>query len=228
MHIKMANLYAAYVWVVLPYLLLKYNLVSLKIFKPMYNFIFLGFVVVIMAFANQQIMLDRCGMYSIGTIAYATLVPWVFMLGATLVVLEIMPGWKQPFANTFGYVFFKFAGGAPSVVYLLQPNLDSLKYITEDPSLLANKFTVSNFEEMFNSFITQNIFKGDGASEPFRNVVVLKDMASEFVWYILVGTVAITTSQSIILSYKCTLVKDPNAPEPEVVPETTTIYENTS
>lgn len=224
----MANLYAAYVWVVLPYLLLKYNLVSRKIFKIMYNFIFLGVVVGTMAFANQQIMLDRCGMYSAGTIAYATLVPWIFMLGSILVILELMPGWKQPFANTFGYVFFKFAGGAPSVVNLLQPNLDSLKYITEDPSLLANKFTVSNFEEMFSSFTAQNIFKAEGDSDPFRKVVVLKDTVSEFVWYMLVGAVAITTSQSIILSYKCTLVKDPAAPEPEVVPETTTTYVNDS
>jgi hypothetical protein len=117
------------------------------------------------------------------------------------------------------------------VVNLLQPNLDSLKYITEDPSLLANKFTTSNFDEMCSSFITQNIFKADGDREAFRKVVVLKDMMSEFVWFMLVGAVAITTSQSIILNYKCTLVKDPNAPVAPVVPvvpETTTTYVNTS
>lgn len=223
------KLYGIYVSMVLPYLLLKYNLVCQKIFKIMFDFIFLGAVVVSMGFANQQIMVDRCGMSSAGTIAQATLGPWLFMLGATLVILQMMPGWKQPFANTFGYLFFKFAGGGPSVVNLLQPNLDSLKYITEDPSLLANKFTVSNFDEMVASFVQQNIFKADflEGQTQFRKVVVLKDIVSEMVWYLLVGAVAITTSQSIILNYKCTLVQEPAAP-PTTPPESSTVYVNDS
>jgi hypothetical protein len=213
---------------VVPYLVLKYNLVCQKVFKSYFNLILLALVVVSMGVMNSQIMLDRCGTYSAGTIAYATLVPWGVMLGATIAVLEFMPGWKQPFANTFGYLFFKFAGGGPAVLNLLKPNLDSLKYITEDPSLLANKFTDSNFDEMFASFIQQDVFKPDGVPDDFRKVVVLKDTVSEFVWYILVGAVAMTTSHSIILNYKCTLVNQSPVPPPPGPPVSSTTYVNTS
>jgi len=198
--------------------LLKYNM-NKNGNGPVYPFVDMAFIAVMgvsMYFINAEIMKSRCGSASVSTVVTATVVPWVVMFGITIAVLYVLPGWKQPFSNTIGYVGSLVAGGHQKVIALVDDKSDMFKYILESPALLINQFSLSNFSE--------TIAKIAPSADPakvleFRNIVLLKEVLAEMVWYLLVGFIIITTSYNIILNYKCTIT-DTSPPPPPSAPAT--------
>jgi hypothetical protein len=175
---------------------------------------FIAVMGVSMYFINVEIMKSRCGNASVSTVVTATVVPWVVMFGSIVAILHFFPGWKQPFSNTIGYVGALMANGQQKIIALVDDKSDVFKFILESPALLINQFSLLNF----NDTITKIAPHPDPAKVlAFRNIILLKEVIAEMVWYLLVGFIIITTSYNIILNYKCTIT-DTSPPPPPKAP----------
>lgn len=144
-------------------------------------FIFVVFIIVLIIF---QIMASVFG-YKNYAISYTgnndidisskipqiilyTIIPWVVMFGSLVALLKVFPGWKLPFANTFGYFIVKLLGIKSLATKLiisydeignsLEPDTDdenfnrairTVKPIIQDPSLILNEISSDNFDNFW-------------------------------------------------------------------------------
>jgi len=80
-----------------------------------------------------------------------------------------------------------------------------IQEIYDNPSLMINEITPNNFDT-FMSEMYRNRIIGKGAKNYFGklyNLVALKDCISELVWYLLVGSLVITTSYNALQNISC-------------------------
>jgi hypothetical protein len=155
---------------------------------------------------------DTCGTPQISEIFIWSLLPWFIIFIGFGLILEIMPSWKQPFSNTFGYLVTRLMGIKELLNKILKSNYTSknqslnkiMEDIYEDNSLLINKFTPDNFDFTINNlkqiFNTKqlSLFKNE-----FKQLVLVKDMISEFIWYIMIGILTSSMSSMGLLSSHC-------------------------
>ena len=160
----------------------------------------------------------------------ATIFPMVFIFGLLELMLNIYPGWVEPFSNTFGYGIVKLSGLSTTIKNLIKsPQTSStgkmvasaLNNIYNDPSIFINQFSYDN-KEAFDRTWNNSYANGNGlfvesaklaANESnlykeFRHCVKLKDIVGKFVWYILVGVLVTTKSYNNILNEPCSLNPD--------------------
>ena len=81
-----------------------------------------------------------------------------------------------------------------------------MQYVYDDPSLMINQFTPSNFDEMYASL--KDVLQDTDKKEAFRNIIRLKDLVSEWIWYLLGGSVAISSSYTILMNAECSKTAD--------------------
>jgi hypothetical protein len=149
----------------------------------------------------------------------------LFIFGLLQMLLTIFPGWLEPFSNTFGYAIAKI-GGAESVVRdVLKENASvtgtgdiskAINNIYNDPSIFLNQFNYNDKED-FNAkwskskdlFLPEEV-TGVGTSKyiNFRNMVKLKDLVAQFVWYMLAGILVTSRSYNYIINQPCALTPD--------------------
>jgi hypothetical protein len=183
-------------WLSAAYFYFKYTMK----FSDKANLLFFAVIVGFMYFINMAIIQSKCS--SPMPVFRATFLPWTFMFGSVLVALTLFPSWKTPFSNTFGYIVARIARGTQTLLELLVPN-KPLQYVYEDPSLLLNQFTTTNFETMFESM--KEIFIDDPVKkEALLQVIRLKEIISEWIWFLLAGSVAISSSYTILMNTECT------------------------
>ena len=164
------------------------------------NWIFFAIILVFMYVANLAVIQSKCS--SPMPVFRATFIPWVLMFAPVLLALMLFPSWKSPFSNTFGYLVARLAGGNKALLDLLVPN-QPLQYVYEDPSLLLNQFTTTNFETMFQS-MKEVMVDDDVKKAALLQVVRLKEIISEWIWFLLAGSVAISSSYTILMNTECT------------------------
>ena len=169
-------------------------------FSDSFNFLFFAIVVAFMYFANLAIIQSKCS--SPMPVFRATFLPWCLMFAPVLLALMMFPDWKKPFSNTFGYLVARIAGGNKALLDLLVPD-KPLQYVYEDPSLLLNQFTTTNFETMFQSM--KEVMVDDAVKkEALLQVIRLKEIISEWIWFLLGASVAISSSYTILMNTECT------------------------
>ena len=149
-----------------------------------------------------------------------TVVPWVMMFSIIMIVLELYPGWKAPFSNTFGYGLVKFSGAKKLMSEIFPPVEDqpesdgaksvkeSLAYIYSDQSILINEVTNENFENFWKETEAIRSGKSTGADEAslkykFKKLVKLKDIVGEYVWYMLTGSLVIAVGYNYLVTVTC-------------------------
>ena len=182
-------------WISAAYFYCKYTMK----FSNSLNYLFLAVIVAFMYFINMAIIQTKCS--SPMPVFRATFLPWTLMFAPTLVALSLFPDWKKPFSNTFGYLIARMAGGTKTLLELLVPE-KPLQYVYEDPSLLLNQFTTTNFETMFASM--KDVFVVDEAKKvALFNVIRLKEIIAEWIWVLLAGSVAISSSYTILMNTEC-------------------------
>jgi hypothetical protein len=136
-------------------------------------------------------------------VAKATFVPWTVLLGGIIVVLRVLPGWKQPFSNTFGYLVVLIGGGKQKLREMLQTETTpSLKFVQEDPWTLLVNFSTVTFDTTL-AALKRDYTINEEKVGAFRKIVLLKDLMSELIWFMLVGSIAITLSFTTMSAYKC-------------------------
>ena len=160
------------------------------------------FVVVLLLMYGMNVAIQKSKCSSTNSAVFtATFLPWCLMFGPLLVCLHFFPEWKKPFSNTFGYLLARVAGGNKALTDVLIPD-KPLHYVYEDPSLMLNQFTTSNFDEVYASL--KDVLQDSEKKETLRNIVRLKDLVSEWILYLLGGSVAISSSYSILMKAECT------------------------
>jgi hypothetical protein len=159
-----------------------------------------------------------------------TIFPMLFIFGLLELMLNIYPGWVEPFSNTFGYGIVKLSGLSTTIKNLIKsPQTSStdknvaaaLNNIYNDPSIFINQFSYDNKEAFDltwnNSYANGNGMFVSGAKtadqesnlyKDFRQCVKLKDIVGRFIWYILVGVLVTSKSYNDIISQPCSLNPD--------------------
>ena len=205
----MASTLSGYFTIVGLFILIKYNMPT----TILVDVGFLVAVVVVMLASNVEIQRSVCGEVDPGTIL-STLAPWT-MLGAILALLRFFPGWKKPFANTFGYLFMVFADGGGNLRRVHEhgenwsKNTRLKTMLEESPNALLYEMQYKPVEQFQTTIeklsADESVGKITNASSEINDLVsvlLLKDLIGEMVWYMLVGAVAITVSYNVVVSCK--------------------------
>ena len=216
---SMTTCMAAYFWLVAGACVVK----AFGVNQRAVDGVFFALVLGTMFLIYSAVMRERCGTVAFGPVLGATFGPWVFMLGGTMAALHFLPGWRQPFSNTFGYMVILIPAlhATSKLIKILSDSQQtSIELIKRNPSLMLNEFAGSTFEATILKLQTEGLVRKDAdAIAEFQKIVGIKDTVADFVWYMLVGIVAITTSFNLILNHSCqkTVMKDevfvPDEPE---------------
>ena len=199
----MSASFGTFFWISALFFFIKYN----TTLPDYFNVLFLGVIVLLMYFINISIMQTKCGTAT-APVMMATVLPWIGMFAPMMVALSYFPSWKTPFSNTVGYIVARIAGGTTALLALLKPGSEvKLHYVYNDPSILLNQFTPTNFEMVLDSF-KEDMEPTDATKQAFFKVVQLKDLISEWIWYLLTASVVISTSYTMLMNSQCTKTVD--------------------
>jgi len=131
-------------------------------------------------------------------------------------MLVIFPGWLEPFSNTFGYAIAKIGGAEKVVRDVLKEDATgdiskAISNIYNDPSIFLNQFNYENekdfklkWDKSANLFNTEAV-EDSPKYKDFRNMVKLKDLVAQFVWYMLAGILVTSRSYNYIINQPCGL-----------------------
>ena len=169
-----------------------------------------------------QVLNERCGQSSAGTV-FTAMLPWIFMLGGSMVALKVFPGWIQPFSNTFGYLLVNipiFNATDKLIAILAEGHQTSVELIQNNPRLMLNEFSSSGFDASMEKMQAEGLVR-PGDHSDFRQIIAGKDAVAAGIWYLLVGSVAITTAFNVLMNFTCQKVEMKDAPMEAPVEETT-------
>jgi hypothetical protein len=181
---------------------------------------------------NTSVISSTCGgnmASNFGSAFLLTLIPWVFIFGAVMVVLIMFPGFKSAFSNVIGY--FVVAGSANSILaeLLVDTNLNKvIDSSTQDPnkkteltnaaqailklvgnmSIMINQIVPDNFKEHWD--MMKPLMKPQYQSqEPVAlkqkllDLVVTRDNIGEALWYIYTAILLVSITQYAIATRSC-------------------------
>ena len=165
-------------------------------------------------YINVQNSYTKCGESQVYHSVVYTLIPNVLIFGLLTTMLDLFPGFLKPFSNTIGYFFVYWLGGISSTFNKMLVSKDKSRYIQQvydDNSMMINEITTGkygNIKEFFQegSRPGKNQIFNSGYKKflpKIFNLVVVKDLISKFIWYILVGGLVISTSFNSIMNMEC-------------------------
>lgn len=172
---------------------------------PYYDILFLCIVIFFIYSINVEIMKERCG--ASGSVIIPTLMPWLGIFAPFMGILYLFPEWKLPFSNTFGYLIVSITGGVNTIEKIVI-NKDKLALIYQSPSLLINQFTYTNFDKEVVNYKDVFDLEDVVAVNDFKTVLLLKEVISTWIWYMLMGSITVSTSYMMLMSTECTKTVD--------------------
>ena len=182
------------------------------------NIIYIGTLLAVQITINSSLAKTICNNpQSTTSGVVATIFPMLFIFGLLQLLLTIFPGWMEPFSNTFGYAIAKI-GGAESVVRdvlkkeATQEISKAISNIYNDPSIFLNQFNYNDQQDFDTKWTkSQELFIPQAQSttsercKSFKNMVKLKDLVAQFVWYMLAGILVTSRSYNYIINQPCGL-----------------------
>lgn len=180
--------------------------------------IYITSLIVSSLFINMHLTNALCGSTQVGTAIRVTIFPWLIIFGLLKMMLIQFPGWLIPFSNTFGYGIAKLAGLQKTFINVLKSKIETkdtqlseaLDVIYKDPSLLINE--IPNSTEGFNNWwkeskdggiIKSGLENTDEPANALRKFVELKNIISEFIWFLLTGLLTLSASYNYIINSAC-------------------------
>ena len=200
------------------YFPLKYYL---KSSEQVISIIYILLIIIIEYVINLDLTEKICGSNQVITALFVTAIPWILIFGVFNLMIMLFPGWLAPFSNTFGYGLVKIMGLSKVIHEIFKPksntsmkNLSdsdkniqhSLAQIYGNESLLINQITPSNFSKFWDTSSTlfKQGVKGDTKlKEKLENFVRIKYFVSEYIWYILIGSLITSASYNYIVNAGC-------------------------
>jgi len=169
---------------------------------------------------NMDMVTSTCNSSNWRLAFMVTIVPWVMMFCTIILILSVYPGWKTPFSNTFGYMMTKLSGSKKIMSEIFPPVGDStdgrakdikesLAYIYSDQSVLINEVTPNNFDifwkntEPIRSEKSKTGLEAADLKQKFLNLVKLKDIVGEYVWYLLTGSLVVAVGYNYLIASTC-------------------------
>jgi len=144
--------------------------------------------------------------------------PWMSILGICYAVLNVLPGWKSPFSNTFGYFITMFMlGGQHMIDEILDiPNAkdedEAIRLVLENNfGNLINDYTPNNIAEFrhIGSVIgasklkTKPYLPGESVYNNIAKLIMLKDFIAEGIWFMLMGIFVVNITDNYISVEAC-------------------------
>ena len=188
------------------------------------NIIYIGTLMAVLITINSSLAKTICdNPQSTSSGVVATIFPMLFIFGLLQILLTIFPGWMEPFSNTFGYAIAKIGGAEKVVKDVLKTDTQgsgaeiskAISNIYNDPSIFLNQFNYENEEDFKtkwgksgNLFIPSARLTTSTEYINFRNMVKLKDLVAQFVWYMLAGILVTSRSYNYIINQPCALSPD--------------------
>ena len=199
------------------YFIIKYktpnNIIKSK--QNMYFGIYTLLIVIGEYFINLGLTKAMCGTNQWGTATIVTIIPWVIIFGILKIMLIAFPGWLSPFSNTFGYGIARLSGLNNIMNKLIKPKIndsatpeskemqEALAHIYADKSLLINEITQENFELFWDKMKGLFTEQQDELKEKLKDMVRLKDIVSEYIWYMLTGTLVTSVGYNYTINIGC-------------------------
>ena len=159
---------------------------------------------------------------NVGTAAIATIIPWVLIFGLLNLLLTTFPGWLAAFSNTIGYAVASMVGVSSFFTEQLlnvgnEPDKDVLKVIQNiisDPSTIINTLNDENILSFWNRSVKAQPFKDLQPVEDvnaknnllfneLKKYIMLKNLVSYFIWYLLTGILITSISYNYMLTVPC-------------------------
>ena len=194
------------------------DLESLKTQRIVFGGVYILLLIVGEYFINLNLTNAICGTNQWDTALLVTMLPWVVIFGILNIMLLVLPGWLAPFSNTFGYGVAKLSGLRDLANDIFKSDVDygkagkdasdALAHIYTDQSLLINEITQANFDSFWDkmkSLFNPGVYDNSELKEKLRDMVRLKDLVAEFVWYMLTGGLVTSVGYNYIVNSSCTL-----------------------
>ena len=161
-------------------------------------FIFLVIIWLVQFFITFLSLQQQCNTPNYGLAAWSSFAMWFVLFVPLFWCLEYMPGWLQPFGNTFGYLFIKMNGAVSFMDGILKQEGGKiqkyLNYMKEDPWALFSMLSASTadpavnastkFDELIREEYLISPLPAD-AKSTFVNYVRAKESVAKFVFYVL-------------------------------------------
>ena len=174
--------------------------------SPYFDAIFISIVLLFMYFINVEIMKERCGVSA--SVILPTFMPWLFIFAPFMFILTVFPEWKTPFSNTFGYLAVYLTAGESTIEGIVK-NKDKLTMIYQSPALLINQFNHATFETVIAEKYAAEFDLTDAAKlSAFKDVLLMKDTIALWIWYMLIGSITVSTSYIMLMNSECTKTVD--------------------
>jgi len=174
------------------------------------------FILMIFAqyYINVQNSYTKCGESQIYHSVVYTLIPNVLIFGLLITMLDLFPGFLKPFSNTIGYFIVYWLGGITKLFNQMLVSKEKSRYIQQvydDNSMMINEITTGKYGNIMSFFKEgsrpgpDQIFNRNYKAQlpALFNRVVIKDLISKFIWYMLVGGLVISTSFNSIMNMEC-------------------------
>lgn len=200
---------------------LKYVLRETLTLQTITTLLFFMCVALLQYYVNFSFIKEKCGGKGDFTTSFInTIIPYFLIFIVVYLLLNSFPHWKSPFSNTFGYLISRIMGVRELLTRdILLSNTEtssgldnatqkSLALIYEDPSLLINSLTTENVREF--TVKSSKLFKpnADKHFQKLYDLVLLKDIVGEYIWYFLSGILATAYSVSNVSKLKCQVSSD--------------------
>ena len=184
-------------------------------------FIFLAIIWLVQFFITFLSLQQQCNTPNYGLAAWSSFATWFVLFVPLFWCLEYIPGWLQPFGNTFGYLFIKLNGVVSFMDSILKPKTNGdkiqkyLDYMKEDPWALFSMLTTSTENPTVDASKKFDNLKNDGylisplpaeSKSTFVNHVRAKENVAKFVFYLL--TLNLMADATVIVAQKnspCTI-----------------------
>lgn len=187
--------------------------------NPVFLYIYVLVVMITQFFINLNLTKSICGSSQWTLAVLSTFIPWTFIFSILVYVISVFPGWLKPFSNTIGYGIALLAGLNTTINKIIKfdkKNTDDkisqmLGYIYADNSMLINEITPSNFDyfwDKMKSLFKNGVYSNNSLKNELLNMVRLKHIVAESIWYILTGLLVTSITYNYILNSECSQSAD--------------------
>ena len=206
--------------------------------NQIYTLIYVIFLISGTYFINVGISKSICNENTIkwGTVFTLTLLPWIIIFGLLYFLLELFPGWINPFSNTIGYIIVNALGSTTTLQQVLKLSSEeknttlkkALENIEKNYSRFINEIDTNEYE--FKQFIKQlsnesfiksigdntnneeQLYGNPKVIELFA-LVKIKELIGKLFWYILAGTLIASISYNFLINMTCEKTLDQSKKE---------------
>jgi len=218
-----------FIGLTIAYFAAKYSFGGDDIKGTVFTGIYFMLLFALMVHLNNTLIMEKCHGISNNTIfliVFGTLLPWMGILGVTYILITIMPGWKAPFSNTFGYAAIYLAGAENTLSEIIQTKYSQnisdadaskisgemkltssvISSIYENKALLINEVTPDNytqFWEKIKPIMRPGVYNNNALFAKFASLIQLKDIVSECIWFLLSGLLSMSISINTIMNSHC-------------------------